>query len=129
MIRLDGTNGKITCPIGDTGLLLVSLKLKDNAPPLPDGTVIEFKICGDKTVEPILIKVSTLADSAAAIWLSSEDTLKLPKSGSYRWNVRVVTDPVMQADGSVVARQQSAEVHSPFAFGGALPTFEAKFVP
>lgn len=129
MLKLEAGSGKIVCPIGDTGLLLVTLKLKEGAPPLPEGAVVEFKVCADKGVEPVMTKVSKLVDSAAAIWLSGADTQRLPKGGTYRWNVRVLTDPVAGEDGSVSAKADSGEVHSPFAFGSALPVFEAKFVP
>ncbi|MEG1514708.1 MAG: hypothetical protein RSD95_07495 [Clostridia bacterium] len=129
MLKLDASSGKITCPIGDTGLLLVTLKLKEGASPFPEDAVVEFKVCGEKSVEPLIVKVSKLIGNAAAIWLSSTDTQKLPKGGAYRWNARIVTVPQYDKGGGVSAASAGAEVHSPFAFGGSLPAFEAKFVP
>lgn len=125
---MDVKTNKIICPIGDTGVLKLSITNADDQMPI-ESQVVEFKVCSSNGSDVLISKLVAVKEGTAVIRLSSEDTAKIPKAGSYRWNVRVFTDATMDENGEMVLASENEEVHSPFAFGSALPTFEAKFVP
>lgn len=55
------------------------------------------------------------------IRLSNVDTRRL-KPGAYRWDIRIVTDPEYNADGTVRCDDASDDVMSVFS-GKGMPTF------
>ena len=117
MIQLD-EKGKITCPVGDTGLLLVELSSEQFTEPL-NGVAI-FAVT-TKNYTTILKKTVELVDNTATIRLANRDTRGL-SVGEHMWDVRIVIDPEYEADGTVIVKDDTDEVHSLFSAGG-MPAF------
>ena len=60
-------------------------------------------------------RLQEIIDGEAVIRFTNEDTQNLPP-GDYRWDIRVVIDPVWnEAHDDITG---GAEVHAPFAFSG-----------
>ena len=124
-IRIDGPSRKITMPIGDTALIVIDLT-DENGEPLatPLSGVAVFALCKKTTTRytTVLQKPVEIIDNAIAIHIANADTEQLDP-GDYFWDVRVLTDPEMDAEsGNTVESDAVGEVHSLFALGG-MPTF------
>lgn len=122
MIRMDANTRKITCPIGDTGLFLVTLT-DPNGEALTEtlSGVVIFAVA-TKTFTPVFHKVAGIVNNTATIQLTNADTRTLTR-GEYRWDIRVVTDPEYDTDGNVICQDTTDEVHSLYSATG-LPVFE-----
>ncbi len=118
MLRLDQDEMKITCPQGDTGLLLIRINGMDGQPlsELLDGVVI-FAVCkelknGTFTTESS--KSVEIVDNTVTINITNSFSRGI-QPGDYRWDVRIVTDPEYDDDDNVICMDDSDEVHSLFA--------------
>ena len=117
MLTLNPETYEITCPQGDTGLLLVEITDGNQQPltqPL-DGVAV-FAVCQsiDGTLSAVKAKVAHLIDNTATLNITNAFSRALP-AGDYKWDVRIVTDPVIGEDDSVTTDEDSDEVHSLFA--------------
>lgn len=122
MIRMDAKTRKITCPIGDTGLFVVTLAdANGDALAEPITGVVIFAVA-TKTYTPVFHKVAGIVNNTATIQLTNADTRALTR-GEYRWDVRVVTDPEYDTDGNVICQDTTDEVHSLYSATG-MPVFE-----
>lgn len=118
MLKLDPDNLAITCPQGDTGLVLVKLTDPDGAPLPPIDGVAVFAVAEKARVGVGYIQRSwravPIVDNTATILITNAMSRRL-EPGEYFWDVRIVTDPEYNEDGDVIAEDDSDEVHSLFA--------------
>lgn len=110
-------SGRITCPRGDTGALRVTIS-GDIA--LAPGDMLVFGLYNPKTKETMLRKQATIADGSAEVHFTNADTRELA-AGSYKYNLRVVTDPEYGANGDVICADDSDNVLSIY---NDMPKFE-----
>lgn len=110
-------NGGITLPRGDT----LCMKIDFTGGEFPEGTVVIFGVCSSRDGRTLLSKVFKIVDNSVVIRLSNVDTRKLPVN-TYRWDLRIVTDPEYNEDGSVYCNDNSDDVMSLFS-GGGMPPF------
>ena len=124
MIRLDTATGRITCPIGDTGLFTINLTdasggaLEDNL----TGVGI-FAVADKRLMNTYIAKAVPIVDNSITVHLTNADTRSLT-AGTHCWDVRIVTDPEYDNDGNVVCEDDTDEVHSLYSAIG-LPEFIA----
>lgn len=126
MLNLDPETQCITCPQGDTGLLLASITALDGQPlaqPL-DGVAV-FAVCQQigGVFSTIKAKQVELVDNTATILISNDFSRAIP-TGKYYWDIRIVTDPELAEDGTVICQDETDEVHSLFAGrDGGMPQY------
>lgn len=94
--NFDEATRQITLPCGDTFDLWVEIEWPD----LTVGDVMLFAIYDKASGADVLVKVAEIEDGQAHIRLCNKDTRDI-EPGSYRWNLRVVTDPVRDDDRNV----------------------------
>ena len=92
----DETTRQITLPCGDTFDIWVDIDWPD----LAEGDVVLFGIFDKNTGNDILVKYADIEDGKAHIRLCNKDTRDV-EPATYRWNLRIVTDPVRDDDGNV----------------------------
>lgn len=92
----DTTDNSITMAVGDTATITAIVEWENLAP----GDVILFAIFDRTTGEDKLCKPVEIKDEQAVIRLCNRDTRDIP-AGRYKWNLRIVTDPVYDEEGNV----------------------------
>lgn len=113
-IKPDGT---VTLPRGDT--ILFRIRLTGGS--FPPGTVGVFGICTSSGAIPVFSKVFSLEGDTVTVYLTNAETRQLDAK-KYRWDVRIVTDPEYNDDGSVRCDNASDSVLSLFS-GMGMPEF------
>ena len=111
------SSGRITCPRGDTGALNFTFSGTISLKP---GDMLVFGLYRPSTKETMLRKQVEIVDGSAILLFTNADTRDLP-AGSYRYNLRVVTDPEFDANGLVVCADATDNVLSIY---NELPKFE-----
>ena len=109
-------SGRITCPRGDTG----ALRFTFNGLTLKPGDMLVFGLYNPTSKQTILRKQVEIVDGAAQLLFTNADTRDLP-AGSYKYNLRIVTDPEYDDNGSVVCADNTDNVMSIY---NDLPKFE-----
>lgn len=94
--NFDESTRQLTLPCGDTYDMWIEI----DWPALVAGDVILFAIYDKSTGNDVLVKTTEIVNGKAHIRLCNKDTRDI-EPGSYRWNLRVVTDPVRDDDGNV----------------------------
>lgn len=122
MIKYDTATRKITCPVGDTGLFVVTLTSADGEALGENLSGVAIFAVATKTFSPVFHKVVSIANNTVTIRLTNADTRVLTR-GEYRWDIRVVTDPDYDAGGNVICSDAADDVHSLYSATG-LPVFE-----
>ena len=89
---------QITLPIGDTADLYVNV----NWDGLSERDAILFAIFDPDANGDLLCKAADLEGGRAHIRLCNQDTRDL-QPGTYRWQLRIVTDPARDETGRVIA--------------------------
>lgn len=95
--NFDSATRQITLPCGDTFDLWVDI----DWPALAAGDVILFAIFDKSTGEDMLVKPAEIVDGQAHIRLCNHDTRDI-EPATYRWNLRIVADPVRDENGNVL---------------------------
>lgn len=114
------TDGQLVVPKGDT----VILKVNINGRPFPDGTVAVFGVCNAAKSATVLYKTFPVVENCIVVHLTNADTRML-QAGKYRWDIRLVSNPEYDEDGSVRCDDDSDEVLSVFSGNGnGMPVFE-----
>lgn len=80
-----------------------------------------FGICSQRDPRPVFSKVFDVDDNAVVIHLTNAETRRLAV-GAYRWDLRIVTHPEYNGDGSVRCDDDSDNVLSIYS-GAGMPTF------
>lgn len=111
------SSGRITCPRGDTGALNFTFS---GAISLKPGDMLVFGLYNTSTKETVLRKQVEIVDGAAVLLFSNADTRDIPV-GSYKYNLRVVTDPEYDEHGQVICSDATDNVLSVY---NDLPKFE-----
>lgn len=115
--RYSASSGRIVCPRGDTGALKF---LFSGAISLKPGDMLVFGLYSPSAKETILRKQVEIVDGTAHLVFANADTRDLPV-GSYRYNLRVVTNPEYDADGLVICNDATDNVMSVY---NELPKFD-----
>lgn len=110
-------SGRITCPRGDTGALRFSFS---GAITLKPGDMLVFGLYSPTAKETVLRKQVEIVDGSALLLFTNADTRDLP-AGSYKYNLRVVTDPEYDENGLVICTDTTDNVLSVY---NELPKFE-----
>ena len=92
----DTSNNQITMATGDTATITALVDWDK----VTAGDVILFAIFDNSTGEDKLCKPVEIVDGEAVIRLCNHDTRDIP-AGRYKWNLRIVTDPVYDEGGNV----------------------------
>lgn len=87
----------------------------------PEGTVAVFGICAQRDAKTVFSKVFDVNDNSIVIRLTNAETRKLAVN-TYRWDLRIVTDPEFNDDGSVRCDDDSDNVLSVYS-GVGMPSF------
>ena len=111
----DEATYRISMPPGDTGDIFINLNWDTDG---KDAAAV-FAIVNRRTGTDVLIKSADIADGKAHIRLCNHDTRDL-ESGTYNWQLRLVTSPVRDADGNVIVDECTDDVISVFS-GDAMP--------
>lgn len=109
--------GRITCPRGDTGALSFTFS---GAISLKPGDMLVFGLYNPATKETVLRKQVEIVDGAALLLFTNADTRDL-SAGSYKYNLRVVTDPEYDENGLVICADATDNVLSIY---NDLPKFD-----
>lgn len=130
MIYIDEYTNTMRMAQGDTDTITLTLT-DEQGDPLPSqltGVGI-FAICQlSATGQPsdIAWLVATITNNTVTFDVPNSMTRDVP-AGSYRWDMRIVTDPEYDDDGNVIAEDASDQVHSIFAGTEAgMPLLELK---
>lgn len=115
--QYSAASGRITCPRGDTGALNFTFS---GAISLKPGDMLIFGLYSPTTKETLLRKQVEIVDGAALLLFSNADTRDLP-TGSYKYNLRIVTDPEYGENGLVICADATDNVLSIY---NDLPKFE-----
>ena len=116
-LTLNPDTYEIRCPTGDTGLLLVEFNDGDGQPlPQPLDGVAVFAVCQqiNGIYTAVKSKAIELVDNTATINVTNSFSRAIPQGESW-WDIRVVTSPVIDADGNVTTDDDGDQVHSVFA--------------
>lgn len=105
MLKFEGTT--ILLPAGDTAILAIQFK----GATLGEGDKAIFAILTRDGNNTLLTKTMDISDDVALQKFESEDTQNI-HPGDYRWELRVVINPIME-NGEIVGGDQ---IHTPFAF-------------
>ena len=111
------SSGRITCPRGDTGVLNITFSGAINLKP---GDMLVFGLYNPTTKETVLRKQVEIVDGAAVLLFSNADTRDIPV-GSYKYNLRVVTDPEYDEHDQVICSDATDNVLSIY---NDLPKFD-----
>lgn len=111
------SSGRITCPRGDTGAIRFSFS---GAITLKPGDMLVFGLFSPSTKQTVLRKQVEIVDGIAMLTLTNADTRSLTV-GSYRYNLRIVTDPEYDETGQVICNDATDNVLSIY---NELPKFE-----
>ena len=127
MFVIDRETKEITLPKGDT----LAFRVKLNGPEIPENTVGVLGICSvDRRGEPketVFAKEFPVRENGVTVFLSNQDTRELA-AGTYDWDLRLVTDPEYNEDGSVRCDDASDNVLSIFSGSVGMPAFIVKGV-
>lgn len=104
-------------PPGDTGDIYLEIDWQ-NAD-LSDAAIV-FGVV-DRDGSDVVLKQGDIADGKTHIRICNHDTRDL-EPGTYRWQLRIVTNPALDGDGNVIADDCSDNVVSVFS-GNSLPKF------
>lgn len=115
--QYSASSGRITCPRGDTGALRVTISGDISLLP---GDMLVFGLYDPKTKETLLRKQAAITEGAAMLRFTNADTREMA-AGSYKYNLRIVTNPEYDADGNVICVDDSDNVLSVY---NELPKFE-----
>lgn len=115
--RYSASSGRIICPRGDTGALNF---LFSGAISLKPGDMLVFGLYSPSAKETVLRKQVEIVDGAALLLFTNADTRDLPV-GSYRYNLRIVTNPEYDEDGLVICNDATDNVMSIY---NELPKFD-----
>ena len=115
--RYSASSGRIICPRGDTGAIRFTF---DGAIRLLPGDMLVFGLYSPSAKETILRKQVEIVDGTAHLVFANADTRDLPV-GSYRYNLRIVTNPEYDADGLVICNDATDNVMSIY---NELPKFD-----
>ena len=110
-------SGRITCPRGDTGALRFTFS---GAITLKPGDMLVFGLYSPTAKETVLRKQVEIVNGSALLLFTNADTRDLP-AGSYKYNLRVVTDPEYDENGLVACADTTDNVLSVY---NELPKFE-----
>lgn len=119
MIELNRETLEITCPSGDTGLLLVKITGTEGVP-LPgllDGVAIfavAQKVGTGASYSTTSARPVKIVDNTATINITNAFS-RVITPGNYYWDIRIVTDPEYDGDGNVLCEDDTDEVHSLYA--------------
>ena len=129
MYSINTETKEIILPLGDTLAFVVDLKLDGEPARFPEGTVAIFGVCKERArnVRWLFSRVFPVEDGSVAIYLTNDDTRDM-QAGEYNWDLRIVTDPEYDEDGTVRCDDPSDVVTSIFAGSGDLPDFRLKGV-
>ena len=114
--QYSAASGRITCPRGDTG----ALRFTFTGMTLKPGDMLVFGLYSPTLKQTIFRKQVEIADGSALLLFTNADTRDLP-AGSYKYNLRVVTDPELDEKGLVICADQTDNVLSIY---NELPKFE-----
>ena len=115
--QYSASSGRITCPRGDTGAIRFSFS---GAITLKPGDMLVFGLFNPSTKQTVLRKQVEIVDGIAFLTLTNADTRSLTV-GSYRYNLRIVTDPEYDENGQVICNDATDNVLSIY---NELPKFE-----
>ncbi len=96
--RFNEIDNSIKMACGDTGDLFVEIETEGFI--LTPCDVILFAIFDNSTGEDLMCKHAEIENGQAHIRLCNYDTRDIP-AGLYKWNLRIVTDPIYDEDGNV----------------------------
>ena len=114
--QYNATSGRITCPRGDTG----ALRFTFTGMTLKPGDMLVFGLYNPTLKQTVLRKQVEITNGSALLSFTNADTRDLP-AGSYKYNLRVVTDPELDENGLVICADQTDNVLSIY---NELPKFE-----
>lgn len=105
----DESTNAITMAAGDTADIAVYVSWDRLAP----GDILLFAVFNPKQSGDKLIKPAEIADGQARIRLCNHDTRDM-EPGRYKWNLRIVTGPAADENGSVIADECTDDVLTVF---------------
>ena len=109
----DESTYKISLPQGDTADIDVSIDYAGIEP----GDALLFAIFDPQSGD-LMSKTVELQDGRAHIRLCNHDTRDIAP-GTYKWNLRIITNPARDADGHIIADDCTDDVIT--VFGEKLP--------
>ena len=109
----DSDTHKITMPQGDTADIDVAIDYAGIGP----GDALMFAIFDPQSGD-LMRKTVELQDGRAHIRLCNHDTRDIAP-GTYKWNLRIITNPARDADGNIIADDCTDDVIT--VFGEKLP--------
>lgn len=115
--QYSAASGRITCPRGDTGALRFTFSGEIHLLP---GDMLVFGLYSPSTKETLLRKQVEIVNGVALLLFTNADTRDLPV-GSYKYNLRIVTNPEYDAEGFVICTDATDNVMSIY---NDLPKFE-----
>lgn len=110
-------NYAISMPPGDTGDIYLEIDWK--GADLSNAAIV-FGVC-DSAGEDIILKQGDIVDGKTHVRLCNHDTRDI-EPGTYRWQLRIVTDPATDENGNIIADDCSDNVVSVFK-GNKMPKF------
>ena len=116
-LKINHDNYTISMPPGDTGDIYLEIDWKNVD--LSNAAIV-FGVIDSEGVD-IVLKQGDIVDGKTHIRLCNHDTRDL-ESGTYRWQLRIVTDPGADENGNIIADDCEDNVVSVFD-GNKLPKF------
>ena len=118
----DEETRKISMPPGDTG----NIWLEIDWPAMKAGDAVIFAIVSRREGDMLLKAAEVEQDAESGLYrahirLCNHDTRDI-EPGTYNWQVRLVTDPVRDENGNVIADECTDNVISVFG-GDSMPVF------
>lgn len=87
----------------------------------PEGTVAVFGISTKRDNREMFSKVFPIEDNKVLVFFSNAETKRFVP-GEHRWDLRIVTDPEYEEDGSICCEDAGDNVLSVFS-GTGMPAF------
>lgn len=113
----DEATYRISMPPGDTGDLFIEAEWDTEK-----ETAVVFAIVNRRTGEDLMLKAAEIEGGRAHIRLCNHDTRDL-EPGTYNWQLRMVTSPVRDENGNIIADECTDDVISVFS-GDSMPVFK-----